>query len=121
VSTTHSATRPAELEREPAVPVIEVRGLRKRYGSVEAVRGVDLTVGAGEIVAFLGPNGAGRTTTLEILAGHRQRDAGEVSALGFDPGGAPRAFRERIGIVPQETAIEPVLTVAETVRLCSAA
>jgi ABC-2 type transport system ATP-binding protein len=101
--------------------VIEVRGLRKSYGSVEAVRGIDLTVDRGEIVAFLGPNGAGKTTTLEILAGHRRRDDGEVSVLGFDPGAAPRAFRERIGIVPQETAVEPVLTVGETVQLYSAA
>jgi ABC-2 type transport system ATP-binding protein len=102
-------------------PVIQVRDLRKRYGDVEAVRGIDLTVEAGEIVAFLGPNGAGKTTTVEILAGHRRRDAGDVSVLGFDPGDAPRAFRERIGIVPQETAVEPVLTVAETIRLYSAA
>jgi ABC-2 type transport system ATP-binding protein len=101
--------------------VIEVRGLQKSYGSVEAVRGIDLTVEPGQIVAFLGPNGAGKTTTLEILAGHRRRDAGEVSVLGFDPGDAPRALRERIGIVPQETAVEPVLTVGETVRLYSAA
>jgi ABC-2 type transport system ATP-binding protein len=63
-----------------------VRELGKSYGSVEAVRGVDITVGAGEIVAFLGPNGAAKTTTMEILAGHRQRDAGEVSVLGrWDP------------------------------------
>jgi ABC-2 type transport system ATP-binding protein len=101
--------------------VIAVRALRKSYGAVEAVKGIDLTVDAGEIVAFLGPNGAGKTTTVEILAGHRRRDAGEVSVLGFDPSDAPRAFRERIGIVPQETAVEPVLTVGETVHLYSAA
>jgi ABC-2 type transport system ATP-binding protein len=107
--------------RPSAVSVIEARGLRKRYGEVDAVRGIDLSVDRGEIVAVLGPNGAGKTTTVEILAGHRQRDAGEVSVLGFDPGRAPLALRERIGIVPQETAVEPVLTVAETVRLYSAA
>jgi ABC-2 type transport system ATP-binding protein len=101
--------------------VIRVDGLRKSYGSVDALQGIDLAVGAGEIVAFLGPNGAGKTTTVEILAGHRRRDSGDVTVLGFDPGGAPRAFRERIGIVPQETAVEPVLTVAETLRLYSAA
>jgi ABC-2 type transport system ATP-binding protein len=121
VSTTESAPRPAELNGSGRAPVIEVRGLRKSYGSVEAVRGIDLTVSAGEIVAFLGPNGAGKTTTVEILSGHRQRDAGEVSVLGFDPAGAPRALRERIGIVPQETAVEPVLTVFETIRVYSAA
>ena len=121
MSTTQSASRPAPSRGAAPAPVIEAHGLRKSYGQVEAVRGVDLTVGAGEIVAFLGPNGAGKTTTVEILAGHRRRDAGEVSVLGFDPGGAPRALRERIGIVPQETAVEPVLTVSETVRLYAAA
>ena len=102
-------------------PVIHVRGLRKRYEDVEAVRGVDLSVGQGEIVAFLGPNGAGKTTILEILEGHRHRDSGEVTVLGFDPERSPRALRERIGIVPQETAVEPVLTVRETVELYAAA
>ena len=102
-------------------PVIHVRGLRKRYEDVEAVRGVDLSVGQGEIVAFLGPNGAGKTTILEILEGHRRRDSGEVTVLGFDPERSPRALRERIGIVPQETAVEPVLTVRETVELYAAA
>jgi ABC-2 type transport system ATP-binding protein len=97
--------------------VITASGLRKSYGHVEAVRGIDLDVGQGEIVAFLGPNGAGKTTTLEILAGHRRRDSGAVDVLGYDPGRAPRAFRERIGIVPQETAVEPVLTVSETIGL----
>jgi len=102
-------------------PVIHVRGLQKRYEHVEAVRGVDLSVEPGEIVAFLGPNGAGKTTILEILEGHRHRDAGDVTVLGFDPERSPRALRERIGIVPQETAVEPVLTVRETVELYAAA
>jgi ABC-2 type transport system ATP-binding protein len=102
-------------------PVIDVRGLRKSYGPLEAVRGVDLEVREGEIVAFLGPNGAGKTTILEILEGHRHRNAGEVTVLGFDPARSPRALRERIGIVPQETAVEPVLTVEETVELYAAA
>jgi ABC-2 type transport system ATP-binding protein len=100
---------------------IEVRGLRKRYDGLDAVRGVDLEVRAGEIVAVLGPNGAGKTTILEILEGQRQRDAGEVAVLGFDPERSPRRLRERIGIVPQETAVEPVLTVRETIELYAAA
>jgi ABC-2 type transport system ATP-binding protein len=114
--------RPPAAER-PARPrpgAVEVRGLRKRYGELEAVRGVDLSVAEGEVVAFLGPNGAGKTTIVEILAGHRRRDEGDVSVLGFDPADAPRAFREHIGIVPQETAVEPVLTVAETIELYAA-
>src|SRR6185436_1219787 len=78
---------------------ISVRGLRKSYGDVEAVRGIDLDVRAGEVFALLGPNGAGKTTTVEILEGHRERSAGEVSVLGYDPGGSPKALKERIGIV----------------------
>jgi ABC-2 type transport system ATP-binding protein len=96
---------------------IEVRGLRKRYGAVEAVAGIDLAVRRGEVFALLGPNGAGKTTALEILEGHRGRDTGEVSVLGFDPGRRERAFRERIGIVLQETGVEPYLTVEETLQL----
>jgi ABC-type branched-subunit amino acid transport system ATPase component len=63
-------------------PVVRVRGLVKRYGSHEAVAGIDLEVRRGEIFAFLGPNGAGKTTTVEILEGFRQRTAGQVSVLG---------------------------------------
>ena len=96
---------------------IEVRGLRKSYGSTEAVRGIDLTVAHGEVFALLGPNGAGKTTTIEILEGHRDRDGGEVSVLGHDPAGGDRAYRERIGIVLQETGVEPYLSVEETVAL----
>jgi len=110
-----------ERPARPRPGAVEVRGLRKRYGELEAVRGVDLSVAEGQVVAFLGPNGAGKTTIVEILAGHRHRDEGDVSVLGFDPADAPRAFREHIGIVPQETAVEPVLTVAETIELYAAA
>ena len=74
-----------------AAPAIEVRGLRKTYGAVEAVRGIDLCVYRGEVFALLGPNGAGKTTTVEILEGHRDRTAGEVSVLGCDPGLNDRA------------------------------
>jgi len=109
------------LSQVSDAPVIDVRGLRKSYDGLEAVRGVDLQVREGEIVAVLGPNGAGKTTMLEILEGHRARDTGQVVVLGFDPERSPRAMRERIGIVPQETAVEPVLTVAETVELYAAA
>ena len=66
-------------------PVVSVRGLMKRYGSHEAVAGIDLEVRRGEIFAFLGPNGAGKTTTVEILEGFQQRTEGEVSVLGHDP------------------------------------
>jgi ABC-2 type transport system ATP-binding protein len=96
---------------------ISVRGLRKSYGDVEAVRGVDLEVAPGEVFALLGPNGAGKTTTVEILEGHRQRSAGEVRVLGHDPARNEHAFRERIGIVLQTTGVEPYLTVDEVIEL----
>ena len=96
---------------------ISVVGLRKRYGDVEAVSGLDLAVGTGEVFALLGPNGAGKTTTVEILEGYRQRDAGEATVLGHDPARRERALRERVGIVLQSTGIDPYLTVRETVEL----
>lgn len=98
-------------------PAIEVRGLRKVYGERVAVDGIDLTVHRGEVFALLGPNGAGKTTTVEILEGHRERSAGDVSVLGFDPASKDRALKERIGIVLQETGVDPYLTVAETIEL----
>jgi ABC-2 type transport system ATP-binding protein len=102
---------------DPAEIAIRVRGLRKSYGGTEAVRGIDLDVRSGEIFAFLGPNGAGKTTTVEILEGFRAADAGEVSVLGRDPATAPSAWRERIGIVLQESAAEVELTVRECLEL----
>jgi len=96
-------------------PAIDVRGLRKTYGSFEAVKGIDLRVERGEVFSLLGPNGAGKTSTVEILEGHRARTSGEVSVLGHDPGKGERAFKSRIGIVLQEPGIERFLTVAETI------
>jgi ABC-2 type transport system ATP-binding protein len=96
---------------------ISVRGLRKSYDGVEAVRGIDFEVAAGEVFGLLGPNGAGKTTTVEILEGYRKRDAGEVSVLGFDPERRELPFRSRIGVVLQSSELWPNLTVTETVRM----
>ena len=96
---------------------ISVRGLRKSYDGVEAVSGISFDVGVGEVFGLLGPNGAGKTTTVEVLEGYRKRDGGEVEVLGFDPGRAETAFRERIGIVLQSSQSWPNLTVREMHRV----
>ena len=97
--------------------VISIRGLHKSYGSIDAVAGIDLHVARGEIFAFLGPNGAGKTTTVEILEGFRTRSGGEVSVLGADPAHPGAAWRDRIGVVLQESQPEPGLTVRECLEL----
>jgi ABC-2 type transport system ATP-binding protein len=100
-----------------AEPAITVRDLHKSYGDYEAVRGVSFDVAAGEIFGFLGPNGAGKSTTIEILEGYRKRTAGDAHVLGVDPGRPTRAWRDRIGLVLQESELEPTLTVRETVSM----
>ena len=96
---------------------IAVRGLRKSYGELEAVRGVDFEIEQGEVFGLLGPNGAGKTTTVEILEGYRRRDAGEVSVLGHDPQSPGPDFRQRIGVVLQQSELWPNITVRETHRI----
>jgi ABC-2 type transport system ATP-binding protein len=98
------------------VPAIEVSGLRKSYGSREALRGVDFTVARGEVFGLLGPNGAGKTTTVEVLEGYRDRDDGWVRVLGADPGDHSPGLRARVGIVLQSCGTYPHLTVRETVK-----
>jgi ABC-2 type transport system ATP-binding protein len=97
--------------------IISVRGLVKRYGRHEAVAGIDLEVRQGEIFALLGPNGAGKTTTVEILEGFQRRTAGEVSVLGNDPAAAGGAWRDRVGVVLQESQPEPGLSVRECLAM----
>lgn len=101
-----------------STPTISVEGLSYTYpDGTEALADIDLHIHAGERIALLGPNGAGKTTTVEILEGHRTRDAGDVSVLGHDPGRNERALKERVGIVLQQTGVEPYLTVREVVEL----
>jgi ABC-2 type transport system ATP-binding protein len=98
-------------------PVISVSALVKHYGDHKAVSGIDLEVRRGEVFAFLGPNGAGKTTTVEILEGFRPRTSGEVQVLGADPAVAGGAWRDRLGIVLQESEPEPDLAVRECLAL----
>src|SRR6476660_2154015 len=100
-------------DASPAPIVIRASGVRKSYGALEAVAGIDLEVSRGEVFAMLGPNGAGKTTTVEILEGYRLRNDGVVEVLGEDPARAGAAWRARIGIVPQGTGAFELLTVAE--------
>jgi ABC-2 type transport system ATP-binding protein len=112
-ATSPSQARPPS-ESESA---IEVRDLRKRYGTNEAVRGVSFDVARGEVFCLLGPNGAGKTTIVEILEGYRTRSDGHASVLGFDPAHSAREMRERVGIVLQECGVQGDLTVAELVEM----
>src|SRR3954466_1857438 len=95
------------------VPAIEVSGLRKAYGSQEALRGVGFTVRRGEVFGLLGPNGAGKTTTVEVLEGYRKRDGGEVRVLGTDPAKGGRRWKAQLGIVLQSGAGDSQLSVRE--------
>lgn len=94
-----------------------VQGLRKTYGDVLAVDGLDLDVAAGECFGLLGPNGAGKTTTIEICEGLLERDSGNLELLGMTWENDASALRERLGIQLQETQLSDKLTVSETLRL----
>ena len=107
------------LPGQDRTAVIEVEGLHKSYGPIDAVRGIGLTVKEGEVLAVVGPNGAGKTTMVEILEGYRRRDSGRVRVLGVDPATGGPELRQRIEIVLQEAGIDSYLTVSEVVRMYS--
>ncbi|MCM3882274.1 ABC transporter ATP-binding protein [Frankia sp. R82] len=92
-----------------AAPSVALRGLRKRYGSVQAVDGVDLTIAAGEIVALLGPNGAGKSTTIDLLLGLSRPDTGEVRLFGRSPRQA--CVAGRVGAMLQNGGLLPEITI----------
>src|SRR3954466_8405568 len=100
-----------------AQPALRVAGLRKRFGDVVAVDGLDLTVASGECFGLLGPNGAGKTTTIEICEGLTDPDSGTVELLGLNWRSGADELRQRIGIQLQETQFPDKLQVEETIRL----
>lgn len=98
-------------------PVVEVHGLRKRYGSVEALRGISFEIHKGEVYGLLGPNGAGKTTAIEILEGLRRADSGSVQVCGFDPAREAAGLKQRIGAQLQSTVLPDKIRVEEALRL----
>ena len=96
--------------------VIEINGLYKSFGAVRAVDGLSFRVKRGELFAFLGVNGAGKSTTISILSGQLTRDAGEVRVLGCDPDRDKAAIARRIGVVFQSSALDQMLTVRDNLR-----
>jgi ABC-2 type transport system ATP-binding protein len=101
-------------------PAILVKDLRKSYGNVEALRGIDIQIESGEVFGLLGPNGAGKTTTIEILEGLRSRTAGQVSVLGFDPALQSKDIKNRIGVCLQATNLPDKIEVHEALDLFAA-
>jgi ABC-2 type transport system ATP-binding protein len=99
------------------MPVVDVSDLHKRYGDVHAVDGLSFHIDAGEVYALLGENGAGKSTAVEILEGHRTATSGSIEVLGVDPASAGRDFRDRIGIVLQSSGVETEFTVREVIEL----
>jgi ABC-type sugar transport system ATPase subunit len=108
---------PAAEPNGPGAVVLEARGIRKTYGHVEALRGVDLQLHAGEIVALMGDNGAGKSTLAGILCGARAADEGEVLVAGEAIGSLRHAQQLGVGMVFQDLALAPDLSVADNMFL----
>ncbi len=97
-------------------PVVQIRGLTKRYGDLLALDGVDLDIRAGEIFGLLGPNGAGKTTLISVVTGLARATSGEARVLGRDVVRDYRFTRRNVGLVPQEINFDPFFTVEESLR-----
>jgi ABC-2 type transport system ATP-binding protein len=104
----------------PSEPAILVHGLKKSYGPLEAVKGIDFEVQPGEVFGLLGPNGAGKTTTIEILEGLRARTSGNVKVLGFDPDTHRSRLKDGIGVCLQATNLPEKIRVREALQVFSA-
>src|SRR5690242_14463521 len=94
-----------------------VRDLKKRYGAVEAARGISFDVAGGEIFGLIGPNGAGKTTTVECVLGLREADEGTIEICGIDARREPRAAKQRMGAALQTTALQDKITPREALAL----
>jgi ABC-2 type transport system ATP-binding protein len=117
MATTANRLNRQAIDIAPGQPIIEARGLVKRYGSLTAVDGIDLTVLSGEIFGILGPNGAGKTTTLEMIEGLRPPDAGTIMVAGYDTRTQTEDVRRAIGVQLQTTALFDYLTATELIQL----
>ncbi|MCZ2174747.1 MAG: ABC transporter ATP-binding protein, partial [Burkholderiales bacterium] len=100
-------------------PAIRIEGVAKRFGSVQALDGIDLDIAPGEFFGLLGPNGAGKTTLISALAGLVRPDAGRLAVMGHDVVSDYRAARRQLGVVPQELVFDPFFTVRESLEIQS--
>lgn len=98
---------------------IEIRGIHKCFGKVQALAGIDLEIEQGEFFGLLGPNGAGKTTLISILAGLALADRGQARVMGYDVRSAYRSARRSLGVVPQELVFDPFFTVREALQIQS--
>jgi ABC-2 type transport system ATP-binding protein len=100
-------------------PAIQIQQVHKRFGTVQALAGIDLEVATGEFFGLLGPNGAGKTTLINVLAGLARADSGSVRVMGYDVVAQYRDSRRALGVVPQELVFDPFFSVRETLRIQS--
>lgn len=105
------------VSRNGVVALVQARGLRKRFGAVEAVRGIDVDVWPAETFGFLGPNGAGKSSTMRMIACVSPRSSGELQVLGMDPDADGPRIRARLGVVPQQDNLDTELSVRQNLQV----